>query len=108
MCIIINNTNSDATLDYLEDTVAKWTQQAAANYNRIPVDNICEQFGVSNSVDFSNWYDYTLDLILSDVAEHNAAVKLPPMQGFLQHFWRFGDFGKSFVINIIWKKGHWC
>ena len=80
------NADHNTTLDSLEDTVAKLTPKyptanlvITGDFNRLPVDNICEQFGLSDLVDFSTRDDSKLDLILSDVAEYNAAVKLPPI-----------------------------
>ena len=64
------NADHNTTSEYLEDTVAKLTPKyltanlvITGDFNRLPVDNICEQFGLSDLVDFSTRDNSKLDLM---------------------------------------------
>ena len=80
------NSDQGSTLDYLESTIAKLTPKyPAANciitgdFNRLPVNDLCSQFGFRDLVNFTTRADAKLDLVFTDVAEYNEPLELAPI-----------------------------
>ena len=80
------NSDQGSTLEYLESTVAKLTSKyPTANYvitgdfNKLPVDELCSQFGFRDLVNFTTRADAKLDLVLTDEEEYTEALKLAPI-----------------------------
>lgn len=80
------NADRSATLEYVESTIAKLTTKhpssnylIAGDFNRLPVKDMCEQFGLRDLVNFSTRGDAKLDLVLTDIEEYSDPTKLAPI-----------------------------
>jgi exonuclease III len=81
------NADQSISLDYLASTIGQLTLKhpnakyiIAGDFNRLPITNLCEQFGLSNIVNFPTRHDVTLDLILTDLTAYIDQVdKLAPL-----------------------------
>jgi hypothetical protein len=78
--------DQSTTQEHITDTMAKLTPTypnakyvITGDFNRLPVNDLCTQLGLSNLVKFHTRNDVTLDLILSDISEYENAVKLAPL-----------------------------
>ena len=88
MCCLYHppNEDHDATIDYITTTILQLTPKhpsakylLAGDFNRLPVENLCEQFGLSDLVTFNTRESAKLDLMLTDISEYQPAVKLAPL-----------------------------
>ena len=49
------------------------------DFNKLPVENLCQQFGLRDLVNFRTREDTKLDLVLTDVAEYSSPTTLAPV-----------------------------
>ena len=80
------NADESKTLDYLSTTLLKLHKKFSAarfiiagDFNRLPVEDLCEQFALTDLVNFPTRLDNKLDLVLTDLKECKQAVKLAPL-----------------------------
>ena len=78
--------DQSTTSDYIESTIAKLTPKhpnanfvLTGDFNRLPVDNLCAQFGLRDLVNFPTRDQAKLDLMLTDVDEYDHPIKLAPI-----------------------------
>ena len=74
------------TLEYLENTANELTQKypnarfvITGDFNRLPLKQLCEQFNLTERVNFSTRGDAVLDQIITDIREYKDAQELPPI-----------------------------
>jgi hypothetical protein len=89
VCSICNLPGADqeTTLEYIHSTILKLSRRHAnaqllicGDFNRLPIDELATQFGLSNVVNFNTRGDaIMLDLILTDIPSYTFCDKLAPI-----------------------------
>ena len=78
--------DQDTTLEYISSTILKLSKRHAnaqllicGDFNRLPVEELATQFGLSNVVNFNTREDAMLDLILTDISSYKSCEKQAPI-----------------------------
>jgi exonuclease III len=80
------NGDRSSTLEYMTATLCCYTQSypkarylITGDFNHLPVESICQQFGLTQLVNFPTRENNTLDLMLTDCQEYRDPLKLAPL-----------------------------
>ena len=80
------NADQTTSIEYIEETNSRLTPKppnanliVTGDLYKLPVENLFQQFGLRNLVDFITREDFKLDLVLTNVAEYESPTKLAPI-----------------------------